>query len=131
MSGGSSRFSSSRDHSPMRRVVGVVTILLWVSAALLAAWVMLSWVASGVRDERSFLYLGAALLVLAMVSSAFLLWQELRASRREWRAVRRESRDIRVEEGGEWTPKAWLYATAFGLSFFVSWYLLPALLLSS
>ena len=131
MSGGSSRSSSSRDHSPLRRVVGVVTILFWASAALLVAWVMLTWVASGVRDEQSFLYLGAALLVLAMVSSAFLLWQELRASRREWRAVRRESRDIRVEEGGEWTPKAWLYATAFGLTFFVSWYLLPALLLSS
>lgn len=131
MSGGSSRFSSSRDYSPVRRVVGVVTILFWVSAALMTALVILSWVAPGVRDERSFLYLGAALLVLAMVSSAFLLWQELRASRREWRAVRRESRDIRVEEGGEWTPKAWLYATAFGLSFFVSWYLLPALLLSS
>jgi hypothetical protein len=35
-----------------------------------------------------------------------------------------------VEESEEWTPKAWLYATAFGLSFFVSWYLLPALFLS-
>ena len=114
----------------MRRVVGVITVLFWASAALLAAWVMLSWVASGVHDEQSFLYLGAALLVVAMISSAFLLWQELRAGRQEWRAVRRQNRAIRVEEGSEWTPKAWLYGTAFGLSFFVSWYLLPALFLS-
>ena len=27
--------------------------------------------------------------------------------------------------------KAWLYATTLGLSFFVSWYLLPALFISS
>jgi hypothetical protein len=66
-----------------------------------------------------------------MVSSAILFWQELRANRQESHAVRRESRDISVEEGEEWTPKAWHYATAFGLSFFVSWYLLPALFFSS
>jgi hypothetical protein len=68
---------------------------------------------------------------LAMVCSGLLFWRELRANRQELRAVRRERRDIRVEEEGEeWTPKAWLYATAFGLSFFVSWYLLPALFFS-
>ncbi len=65
-----------------------------------------------------------------MVCSAFLLWQELRANRQELRAVRRESRDIPAEEGGEWTPTAWLYAIAFGFSFLLSWYLLPALLFS-
>jgi ABC-type nickel/cobalt efflux system permease component RcnA len=115
----------------MRRLVGVVRALFWASAALMAAWVVLSWVSQGVRDEESFLYLGAALLVLGMASSAFLLWQELRASRQELRVIRRQSRNIRVEDdGGEWSAKAWLYATAFGLSFFVSWYLLPALFLS-
>ena len=113
----------------MRRVVDVVTVLFWASAALMAAWVALSWVAYGVRDERSFLLLGGALLALTMVSSAFLFCYEARASRREHRAVRREKRAVPVDEGGEWTPMAWLYATAFGLSFFVSWYLLPALLL--
>ena len=114
----------------MRRAIDVITVLFWASAALLAAWVMLTWVASGVRDEQFFLYLGAALLVLTMVSSAFLLWQELRAGRQEWRALRRQDRAIRVEEGSEWSAKAWLYAVAFGLSFFVSWYLLPALFFS-
>jgi ABC-type Fe3+ transport system permease subunit len=68
---------------------------------------------------------------LAMVSSAFLFWQERRAIRQESRAARRESREISVDENEEWTPRAWLYATAFGLSFFLSWYLLPALFFSS
>ncbi len=129
-SGGAREPSSTREHQPMRRMVGVVTVLFWASAALLAAWVVLSWVSLRVRDEKTFLYLGGVLLGLTMVSSAFLFWGELRAGRQELRAVRRENRAIPVEEDGEWTPKAWLFATAFGLSFFVSWYLLPALFFS-
>lgn len=114
----------------MRRVVGVVTVLFWASAALWAVLVALSWAAPALLKERSFVNLSGASLGLAMISSAFLFWQEVRANRQEFRAVRRQSRGIPVEEGSEWTPKAWLYATAFGLSFFVSWYLLPALFLS-
>ena len=53
----------------MRRLVGVVRALFWASAALMAAWVVLSWVSPGVRDEESFLYLGAAMLVLGMLKS--------------------------------------------------------------
>jgi hypothetical protein len=130
MSGEESGSSTPKDRSPMRRVVGVVTVLFWGSAALMTALVGLSWVAPGVRDEQSFLSLSGASVGLAMVSSGFLFWQENRANRQVNRTVRRENRDIRVEEGEEWTPKAWLYATAFGLSFFVSWYLLPALFFS-
>ena len=122
--------SSSRHSPPMRRLIGVVTVVFWGSAAIMTALVGLSWVAPGMRDEQAFLSLSGASVVLAMVSSGFLFWQELRANRQVNRTVRRESRDIPVEEGEEWTPKAWLYATAFGLSFFVSWYLLPALFLS-
>jgi hypothetical protein len=114
----------------MRRVVGVVTVLFWASAALWAVLVALSWAAPTLLEELFFLNLSGASLGLAMVTSGFLFWQELRAARQELRAVRRENRAIRVEEGSEWTPKAWLYATAFGLSFFVSWYMLPALFLS-
>ncbi len=124
------RESSTRNHSRMQRVVGVVTVVFWASAALMTVLVVLSWAASGVRDQWSFNLLGGTCVGLAMVSSAYLFWQELRANRQELRAIRRESRDISAEEGEEWTPKAWLYATAFGLSFFVSWYLLPALFFS-
>ena len=115
----------------MRRAVGVAKALLGACAALMAVLVVASWAAPGLREEWSFLLLGGASAGPAMVCSAFLLWQELRANRQELRAVRRERRDIRVEEAGEeWPPKAWLYATAFGFSFLLSWYLLPALLFS-
>ena len=124
------RESSTRDHSRMKRVLGVVTVVFWASAALTAVLVVLSWVAPGVRDALSFNFLGGTCVGLAMVSSAFLFWKELRANRQEIRAVRRESRDVSVEAGNEWTPKAWLYATAFGISFLLSWYLLPALFFS-
>ncbi len=121
---------STRARSRMRRVVGVATVLFWASAALMTVLVVLFWVAPGLHDERSLNLLGDTFLIfvgLAMVSSAFLFWQELRANRQEIRAARRESRDISVDDGQEWALKAWLYATAFALSFFLSWYGLPAL----
>jgi hypothetical protein len=122
---------STRARSQMRRMVGVATLLFWASAALMTVLVVLFWIAPGLREERSLNLLGGIFVGLAMVSSGFLFWQELRANRQEIRAVRRESRDISVDEDEEWTPRAWLYATAFGLSFFLSWYLLPALFFSS
>jgi hypothetical protein len=114
----------------MQRLVGVAKVVFWASATLVAVLVALSWIAPALRDGGFFLNLSGASLALAMVSSAFLFWQELRAGQQELRAARRESRDISVEEGGEWTPRAWLYGMAFALSFFLSWYLLPALFLS-
>ncbi len=114
----------------MERAVGVVTVVFWASAALMAALVVLSWVAPALRDGRAFLVLGGVAVGLTMVSSGVLFWRELRVDRQEMYAARRESRDIPLEEGGEWTPRAWLYGLAFAPSFFLSWYLLPALLLS-
>jgi hypothetical protein len=114
----------------MNRLVGVVRVVFWVSAALMTVLVGLSWAAPGLRDQQSFLTLSGVSVGLAMVCSGLLFWQEVRANRQQLRAIRRESRDISAEEGEEWTPTAWLYATAFGLSFFVSWYLLPALFFS-
>jgi hypothetical protein len=86
----------------------------------MAILVIPSWVAPGLRDESSFLLLGGAAVVPAMVCSAFLLWWELRANRRELRAARRESRDISFEEGAEWTFKVWFYVLALFLSFSLS-----------
>lgn len=123
--------STGRTRSRMRHVLGVVTVLFWASVALMTVLIMLSWIAPVVREERSFNLLSGACIGLAMVTSAFLFWRELWTNRQELRAVKRESRNIHVEEDNEWTPKAWLYATTFGLSFFLSWYLLPALFFSS
>ena len=114
----------------MRRAVGFAKVLLWVCVGLLAVLVVLSWATPGLRDESSFLLLGGVAVIPAMVCSAFLLWWELRANRRELRAARRESRDIPFEEGAEWTSKVWFYVLALFLSFSLSWYVLPALILS-
>ena len=57
-------------------------------------------------EERSLNLLGGMFVGLAMVTSAFLFWQELRANRQESRVVRRESSNISMDEGEEWTPKA-------------------------
>jgi len=114
----------------MRRAIGAAKVLLWACAALLAILVVLSRAAPGLRDESSFLLLSGTAVVPAVVSSAFLLWQELRDNRQVLRAARRESRDVPFEEGAEWTSKGRFYVLAFLLSFSLSWYVLPALLLS-
>ncbi len=114
----------------VRRAVGFAKVLPWACAALLAILVVLSWAAPGLRDETSFLLLGGTAVVPAVVCSAFLLWRELRTNRRELRAARRESRDFPFEEGAEWTSKVWFHVLTFFLSFSLSWYVLPALLLS-
>ena len=124
------REPTTRDLSRMQRAVGLMKVMFWASVVLVAVLGGLSWLAAGVRNIWSFNLLGGVVLVLMMVSSAFLFWQARRADRRELDAVRRERRAISGEGSDEWTPKEWLYATAFGLSFFLSWYVVPALFFS-
>jgi hypothetical protein len=114
----------------MRRAVGAARVLLWVCAALIAILMALAWAAPGLRDERSFLLFGGGAVVPATACSAFLFWQELRSNQRELRDARRESRDVPFEEGAEWTSRVAFYLLAFFLSFSLSWYVLPSLLLS-
>ncbi len=113
----------------MRRAVGAARGVLWACTALLAVLVVLAWAAPGLHDERAFLLLGCAAAVPGMVGSAFLFWRELRSNRQELRDARRESRDVPFEEGAEWTSKVAFYLLAFFLSFSLSWYVLPSLLL--
>ena len=89
----------------MRRAVVIAKIVLWACAGLMAILVILSWVAPGVRDERSFLLLGGAAVGPAMVCSAFLLWQELRDNRQVLRAARRESRDVPSKRAPSGRPR--------------------------
>ncbi len=114
----------------MRRAVGAARGVLWACAALVAVLAVLAWAAPGLHDERAFLLLGCAAAVPGMFGSAFLFWHEIRANRLELRQARRESRDVRFEEGAEWTSKAIYYGIAFFLFFSVSWYVVPGLLLS-
>jgi hypothetical protein len=130
MSTGTREPSAARDHSWMKRAVSGMTVAFWTSAALWAVLLALYALAPGLLEERSFLTLSGASLVLAMATSGFLFWQELRASRRELRASWRENRAIRMEDERVWSPRAWLYGIACALFFFLSWFLLPAIFLS-
>jgi len=106
------RGTSPRGGASYIRTLGVVVkALFWVSVALVAILMVLSWVAPALTALRSFDVLDGAVLGLAVLTSGLLFWQEVRANRGD----------------DEWSPMAWLYATAFGLSLFISLYMLPAL----
>jgi hypothetical protein len=106
------RGTSTRGGASHIRTLGVVVkALFWVSVALVAILTVLSWVAPALIAFRSFDVLDGAVLGLAVLTSGSLFWQEVRANRGD----------------DEWSAMAWLYATAFGLSLFLSLYMLPAL----
>ena len=92
---------STRIGAGLQAILSVVNkVLFWVSVALAAVLAVLSWVIPSLTALRAFDVLYGAVLGLAVVTSGLLLWQEVRANR----------------EDDEWSPMAWLYATAFGLS---------------
>jgi hypothetical protein len=124
------REPTTRHQSRMQSLVSVMTVVFWASAALMVVFVALSLAVPALSNERTFNLLSGAVLVLIMISSAFLFWQERGANRQEMRRILRESRDISVEGRYDWTPRAWLYVIALGLSFILSWLLLPYLFLS-
>jgi hypothetical protein len=106
------RGTSTRGAASHIRTLGVVVkALFWVSVALVAILTVLSWVAPALTALRTFDVLDGAVLGLAVLTSGLLFWQEVRANRGD----------------DEWSAMAWLYATAFGLSLFLSLYMLPAL----
>ena len=106
---------SRRIGAGVQAILSVVNkVLFWVSVALAAVLAVLSWVIPSLTALRAFDVLYGAVLGLAMVTSGSLFWREVHASRGD----------------DEWSPMAWLYATAFGLSLFLSFYMLPALYFS-
>jgi hypothetical protein len=107
-----SRRTSTRGGASHLRAIGVaVKALFWASVALAAVLALVPWVVPEITALRAFDVLDGAVLGLAMVTSGSLFWREVHASRGD----------------EEWSPTAWLYATAFGLSLFLSLYMLPAL----
>ena len=121
---------TSNDSSTIRSL-GVITIVFWASVTLMAVLAILSMVVPRLREVWSFNLLGGTGAALAMVTSAFLFWRERRVNRQQMREIRRRSRAIPGEEDNEWTAKELLYATAFGISFLLTWYLVPNVLLTS
>ena len=106
------RGASTRDSTSHLRAIGVVVkVPFWASVALAAVLALVSWIVPEITAMRAFDALEGAVLALAMVTSGSLFWKEVRANRGD----------------DDWSPMAWLYATAFGLSLFLSLYMLPAL----
>jgi hypothetical protein len=105
--------TSTRDGTSRLHVIGVVVkALFWASVALVFVLALVPWVVPEITTLRAFDVLDGAALGLAMITSGALFWREVRANRRD---------------DEEWSAVAWLYATAFGLSLFLSLYMLPAL----
>jgi hypothetical protein len=98
----------------LQAILSVVKVLFWVSVALVAVLALVSWALPSLTALRAFDVLDGAVLGLAVVTSGALFWYEVRANRGD----------------DEWSAMAWLYATAFGLSLFLSFYMLPALYFS-
>ncbi len=124
------RQPTTRHQALMQSVIGMMRVVFWASVALMAVSMGLSWAVPALSNGRTFILLSGPLVVLIMISSAFLFWQERRANRKEMRRILRESREISVKDIDEGTPTEGLYISAFALSFFLSWYLLPALFFS-
>ena len=103
---------ATRGGARLRGALGVaVKALFWASVALAAILALISWAVPELTALRAFDLSDGAALRIAMVTSGTLFLQDIRANRGD----------------DEWSPKAWLYATAFGLSLFLSLYMLPAL----
>jgi hypothetical protein len=102
---------STRGGVRLQAILSVVKLLFWVSVALTATLAILSWAIPSLTALRTFDVLDGATLGLAVVTSGALFWHEVRANRGD----------------DEWSAMAWLYATAFGLTLFLSLYMLPAL----
>ena len=103
---------STRGGARLRGGLAVaVKALFWASVALAAILALVSWTVPELTALRAFDLLDGAALGIAMVTSGTLFLQEIRANRGD----------------DEWSAMAWLYATAFGLSLFLSLYMLPAL----
>jgi FtsH-binding integral membrane protein len=101
----------------MERVVRILTVFLWVAATLFvtllfAAGLSFDFLVELLGRER--LETFEALLVgTVAVCSGLIAWYEFRANNAE------------ETEYGEWTGKAALYSTIFGITLFLSFLFVP------
>jgi nitric oxide reductase large subunit len=101
----------------MERFVLVLTVFLWVAATLFVALLFtvgLSYdFVVGLLGGERLETVDAGLLGTVAVCSGLIAWLEFRANPAE------------ESEYGEWTGKAALYATIFGIALFLSFYFVP------
>jgi hypothetical protein len=66
------REPTTRHQSRMQSLVSVMTVVFWASVALMVVFVALNLAVPALSNERTFNLLSGAVLVLIMISSAFL-----------------------------------------------------------
>jgi hypothetical protein len=101
----------------MERFVRILTVFLWVAATLFVVMLF----AGGLSFEFLLGLLGrerletfeAVLVGTVTLCSGLIVWYELRANNAE------------ETEYGEWTGKAALYSTIFGITLFLSFLFVP------
>ncbi len=101
----------------MERFVRILTVFLWVAmtlfvAALFAAGLSFEFLVGLLGSERLETF-EAVLVGTVAVCSGLIAWYEFRANNAE------------ETEYGEWTGKAVLYSTIFGIALFLSFFFVP------
>ena len=101
----------------MQRVVRILTWFLWVAATLFVAMLFAAGLSfdflMGLLGRERLETFEAVLVGTVAVCSGLIAWYEFRTNNAE------------ETEYGEWTGKAALYATIFGITLFLSFLYVP------
>lgn len=101
----------------MERIVWVLTWFLWVAATLFVAMLFVGGLSFeylvGLLGSEGVETVEAGLVATVAVCSGLIAWYEFRTN------------NARETEYGEWTGKAALYATIFGITLFLSFLFVP------
>ena len=101
----------------MERIIRILTVFLWVAATLFVAMLFAAGLSFdflvGLLGRERLETFEAALVGTVAVCSGLIAWYEFRANNAE------------ETEYGEWTGKAVLYSTIFGIALFLSFLFVP------
>jgi hypothetical protein len=101
----------------MERIVRILTWLLWVAATLFVVMLFAGGLSFeflvGLLGSEGLETLEAGLVGTVALCSGLVAWHEFRAN------------NARETEYGEWTGKAALYSTIFGIALFLSFLFVP------
>ena len=101
----------------MERFVRILTVVLWVAATLFVVMIFAGGLSFeflvGLLGRERLETLDAVLIGTVALCSGLIAWHEFRANNAE------------ETEYGEWTGKAALYSTIFGITLFLSFLFVP------
>jgi hypothetical protein len=101
----------------MERFVRILTVVLWVAATLFVAVLFAAGLSFGslvgLLGSERLETVEAGLVGTVAVCSGLIAWYEFRTN------------NAQETEYGEWTGKAALYSTIFGITLFLSFFFVP------